>query len=169
MSTFSIREISVNEWERLRAIRLQALKANPAFSALYEKELKMTEQDWRDWILSHDTGIFIVLENDLAVGIMGIVIDKNDFYRKNASLWGFLLDEHLRRPGLKKMLYEAGIDRARAHPTIEKLLLPGHIAQEALAYGVLRRDVPGTTWHDTASADDVHCEVHVKDFSELAL
>ena len=47
--------LTPDQWERLREIRLSALKLNPeAFGAKYEDELLLSEQQWRDRFVKED-------------------------------------------------------------------------------------------------------------------
>jgi hypothetical protein len=52
--TYSVKEIvDPNEWERLKEIRLKALKSDPgAFQRSYEEEAAKDEDDWRALIVS---------------------------------------------------------------------------------------------------------------------
>jgi ribosomal protein S18 acetylase RimI-like enzyme len=48
-----VRRVRPDEWERLRELRLRALRDEPhAFSAKYEDEAAETEAGWREWAAS---------------------------------------------------------------------------------------------------------------------
>ena len=52
-STFQIEIVGPDSWARVRAIRLDALSANPeAFGATHESESEIPESQWRDRLTS---------------------------------------------------------------------------------------------------------------------
>lgn len=85
----SIKQLNENDWRQYSQIRLEALKTDPhVFGSNYERELKMTEADWRRRLREPDNAIFLIYENETPVGMTGVSINWNDPTRSTALLWG---------------------------------------------------------------------------------
>lgn len=75
--------LSPNDWQRLREVRLQALKADPeAFGGNYEKESQQSESEWRKRFDKEDYLIVSLDERD--VGMLYIEVLDGDH---GATCW----------------------------------------------------------------------------------
>lgn len=107
--TLSIKQSREDQWQELRLVRLKALKSDPSvFGSSYEKESGMTEADWRGWLQTNDTAIFVGYENASPIGMTAIGVDRHDDTRRRAILWGSWLEPRTRGMGLSKAMYEPG-------------------------------------------------------------
>ena len=114
--TFSIKRLVPDQWGDLRLVRLQALNSDASvFGSNYEKESAMTEADWRSWLQTNDTAIFVVYEGASPVGMTAIAVAHNDDSKRRAVLWGSWLEPRTRGMGLSKAMYEARIAWAKEH------------------------------------------------------
>ena len=97
-------EISSDQWERLRAIRLASLTHNPeAFGAVAADEAVLTEDVWRERIAKED---YIVASLDgVDVGILSIEVLTGDF---GATCWigGCWVDPVARGRGVFRAMFD---------------------------------------------------------------
>ena len=121
---YSIRKLHEDDWGIFAEIRLRALLTDPSvFGSNYDTESKYTESDWRSRLKDRDTAIFAVFEKDKAVGMTGVVIDRNDPSRKTALLWGSWIEPEMRNKGLSKLFYTARLDWAKEQPDLERVIV----------------------------------------------
>ena len=76
---FTIRQMSMPDWEQYKAIRLQSLQDAPdAFGATYDNEVKFTDAHWQSRLRNHAddrlVSSFIAELNREAIGLAGGVI-----------------------------------------------------------------------------------------------
>ena len=77
------RQLSPDEWEILRDIRLRSLQANPeAFGGKYEVESLFTEQEWRIWFIKMD--VIVGFIDGRSAGMMTIEVLDGDH---GATCW----------------------------------------------------------------------------------
>ena len=120
----SIERLIENQWQELRDVRLKALQADPSvFDSNYERESAMTDADWKSWLQTNDTAIFILYEDATPIGMTAISVDRDDPTKKRAILWGSWLERLARGKGVSKMMYEARLAWAKEHPTIETIVV----------------------------------------------
>jgi RimJ/RimL family protein N-acetyltransferase len=123
MPTF-VKQAKDSDWRDLRAVRLKALESDPGvFASTLREESAMTEIDWKEWLKSDDIAIFLIYDDATLVGMTGIVVDRNDPDKKKAILWGSWLEPSARGKGLSQILYQARLEWAREHPTIEDMIV----------------------------------------------
>jgi len=105
-----IRRATSEEWERIREIRLRALRDSPdAYGSTEERELRNSEDDWRSWVSGWDgvsrQVLFVAEEGEewqgLALGVRWR--DHPD----PANLYAMWVAPDARRAGLGRALVEA--------------------------------------------------------------
>ena len=95
--------LTPDQWERLREIRLSALKLNPeAFGAKYEDELLLSEQQWRDRFVKED--YLVASINGKDAGTLYIEVLNGDH---GATCWigGCWTDPSYRGNGVMRALF----------------------------------------------------------------
>lgn len=118
----SIRQLTEDDWEIVRSIRLKALQNDPGvFSATYEDAIKRTEADWKAYLTGTNTAVFGIFDDAHPIGMTGISIERDDSTYKNAFLWGSWLKPEYRGKGISKLMYQARLNWARNHATCEKI------------------------------------------------
>lgn len=164
----TIRQLKPDEWMILRSVRLEALQTDPrSFGSNYTKEIEYDEDRWRSWITNPRYAIFVLSDNHRPIGMTGICVDADDPAGKKAILWGSWIHPDFRRQGLSEMLYEARLQWARIHPTIE-IIKVSHRAHNIASkfanqkHGFVCTHTETKTWHDGVTEDDVCYELRCK-------
>lgn len=167
MSIF-IRQLTENDWREFSQVRLKALKTDPnVFGSNYEKESKQTEAEWRDFLQSKDLAVFMIFDGDAPIGMTGVAVWREDETRKTALLWGSWLEPRARGKGLSKLMYESRIEWAKAHPTVERIIVSHRASNLASKYANQKHGFVFTrtnekVWIDGVTEDEVCYELKVK-------
>src|SRR5262249_13349176 len=112
----SVKQAQESNWQDLRFIRLKALQSDPSvFESNYQKESAMTEAEWKSWLQTDDTAIFLIYEDASLIGMTGIAVDRGDPTKKRAILWGSWLEPSARGKGLSQIMYQRRIKWAEKH------------------------------------------------------
>lgn len=93
---------TLNDLDRLRALRLAALKDSPAaFGAKYEDEIKKPESEWGDWL--KNTHLCFAVVDGLDVGLLAVDRAEKD---RNSDCWlsSWWLSEGFRGSGIAKLM-----------------------------------------------------------------
>ena len=163
-----VKQIGEEDWNTLKEIRLKALASDPAvFGSSFDHEAKMSEADWRSWLVTADTGIFVVILDSKPVGMTAISIDRHDPTKQRAMLWGSWLPRDLRNRGLSKLLYMSRIQWTERHPNCLKIVvshresnLSSRHANQKHGFRWIRSKQK--TWNDGAVENEHFYELDVK-------
>ncbi len=115
-----IRRLGPDEADAFRAIRLEALKANPeAFGSTFEFEDKL-DVAWFAGRLenSHVMGAF---RDGELIGTAGFAIQQGEKNAHKGRLWGMYVRPSARNSGVGRMLASAVLDVARGHVELIQL------------------------------------------------
>jgi GNAT superfamily N-acetyltransferase len=112
-----VREVTPDDWETLRDVRLAALREAPyAFASTYEREASFTEEQWRGRISDRSVTYFGYLpDNPEPAGLAGAYV--NDGIAGLVSMW---VRPSARGHGVAEALIGATADwaKARDHDSI---------------------------------------------------
>lgn len=165
----SIRPLHVDEWERLRDIRLAALKTEPkVFLSGYNDEAGHTPERWQSWLNNPAHCIFGLFRGNDIIGMTSVFTDKSDPSGQTAKLaTSFIMPEY-RGQGLARTLYEARLQWVAAQPQFKKVIVSHRASNEASrrsnqAWGFKETGRESTTWPDGTVEDDVQYELPVND------
>ncbi len=168
MTPFSVLQLQEENWNELREIRLNALQTDLAvFSSNLEKESGYKEKDWRKRLENKDAGIFALYEEKRPIGMAGIALDKSDFERVSAKLWGSWIRPEYRLKGLSNLLFQARIDWATQHPHC-RIITVSHRAsnlasqKSILKYGFIYTHTHTKEWPDGETDEELFYERRVK-------
>ncbi len=111
-----VRRVRAGDWAVYRQVRLAALADSPeSFSSTLERELALTEQDWRDRLGSAAT--FLAWQDGQPAGT-ATSLPYSPAYKHGRSgarmLVAMWVDPRARRLGVGRLLVEAVADHARA-------------------------------------------------------
>jgi GNAT superfamily N-acetyltransferase len=117
MGGMVVREVSADEWEMLRDVRLAALKEAPyAFGSTYAREAPFTEEQWRGRLSSRTVTFFAdVAEDTGPAGLAGVYVENS--VADLVSMW---VRPSARGRGVGAALIGAAADwaKARDHDTL---------------------------------------------------
>jgi GNAT superfamily N-acetyltransferase len=98
-----VQEITANEWQRLRSIRLKSLEESPhAFGGTFEAEIAEDEETWR---LKFEKLVFLIASVDGVDGaVLSVEVLDGDF---GATCWigGCWSDPRFRGKGLMRAMF----------------------------------------------------------------
>ncbi len=164
----TIRRLTEDDWLEFFQVRLKALQTDAdVFGSNYEKESQMTEAEWRRRFQLDDSAIFLIYENETPIGMTCVGVDRDDPTKKIALFWGSWLAPHARRKGLSELMYQARINWAKQHPTIESLVVSHRASNLASKYanqkhGFVLTHTNEKIWTDGATEDEIFYELKIK-------
>lgn len=101
--TMKITQLSPDEWQKYRDIRLLALKSDPhAFGSSYEEEINLSENDWRNRI---KVMWFAMVDGEVA-GLVGLLQRENLASIHCGYIISLWVKPALRGRGIAKVLVE---------------------------------------------------------------
>jgi RimJ/RimL family protein N-acetyltransferase len=157
-----IRQLDHDDWELFRTIRLRALADTPQFfGASYAQEIQFSEQQWQERVHQHNRiAHFGLFADKHIIGLTGIVLDRDDPSDRTALLIASYILPTYRRRGLSDLLYQARINWAKRHPTVEKIVVSHRFDNEASRRANQRHGFVYTHsitrgWHDGKTADEI--------------
>ena len=168
ISKITLRPFRSDEWEAVRAIRLQALKSDQGvFLPSYADGLAMPESYWKDLAAQNNSRLFGLYDGDRLIGLTSVFTDRDDPSAKTAKLAMSFIDPDYRGRKLSRLYYEARIAWARSHG-FERIVVghrEGNIASRAamLAHGFKYFESGEITYGDGAQAIDHRYELFLKD------
>lgn len=160
-----VRRLTADEPELYRAIRLRALRTDPAvFSSDLARESSYPDAHWADRLSQPNVAVFGVFRGGRIVGMTGVIISSDD--PTCAVLWGSWLDPSVRGEGLSRPMYEARIAWARSQPGVTRILVSHRRSNTASMranrrYGFERTSVAERVWPDGTTEDEVCYELRL--------
>lgn len=163
---FSIQQLTKDDWEILRAIRLEALSREPqSFGSDYKKEYLYDKFHWHQFIGNEEDRVIFVIKHGLEIiGLTGAT--RSQEHPDEARLIASYLRKEYRGLGLSKMLYEARLDWAM-HRKFSALVvshresnLASKMANQKFNFEyVYRRE---KVWPDGNSEDEIHYRLSLR-------
>ena len=122
--SISVVVLGPRDWRDLRAIRLEALRSEPAaFSSSYEETLAWSDEDWRRR-LTNDHRLHLVARVDnCPIGIVGGYLGSDEGDDSVAVVFGMYVTREHRGKGIGRLLLRSLIDRLSAFPGITTIRL----------------------------------------------
>ena len=163
-----IKQLTENDWREFSQVRLKALQTDPrVFGSNYEKESQMTEADWRSRLQAKDNAVFLIYENEMAIGMTAVSVDRDDPTKKTGLLWGSWLAPHFRGKGLSELMYQTRIKWAKEQPTVEKIIVSHRASNLSSKYanqkhGFVLTHKTEKVWTDGVTEDEIFYELEIK-------
>ena len=136
VSDVKIITLDPGRWEEYRALRLQALRQDPAaFGTSYEEDVDQPEVHWRDRLelaqrkIEHIT-LFAEIEGAL-MGMLGVYRPARIKTGHVGTVYSVYVDPAVRGRGVGRQLMQALLDEVRRIPQIEKLELTVNVENPA--------------------------------------
>lgn len=107
MATIELRQLTPDDWEQYRRVRLAALAEAPhAFGSTYETESSYTEAVWRDRL--RHCGLIVAMVDDHVAGLAAGVRNRDQM--EEAMLISMWVDPATRGQGIGERLVNAVLD-----------------------------------------------------------
>ena len=107
------------DWRDLRAIRLEALRSEPAaYSSSYEETLARSDEHWRQRLANDDSVHLLAKAQNRPVGMVGGYLGSDEGDDSVAVVFGMYVAREHRGRGVGKLLLTSLIDRLSAFPQI---------------------------------------------------
>jgi RimJ/RimL family protein N-acetyltransferase len=164
----TIKQLAPDDWLEFSRVRLKALLTDPkVFGSNYERESKMTKDEWRSRLSAADNAIFLIYEGEKPIGMTGVSVDRNDPTKKTALLWGSWLEPEFRAKGLSELMYRTRIEWAKQQPSVEKIVVSHRVSNLSSKFANQKHGFVFTNkiekvWTDGATEDEIFYELRIK-------
>lgn len=155
-----VRKLEFADWQALRALRLQALKAHPGvFLGVYEKEAAEPDAYWHVTLDGKGKQVFGLFEGGALCGIAAVFTWRNDPTGESGVMaMDYIAPSHRGR-GLMRLLYQARIDWALTQMQFRRLVISHRDGNEAsrramVAAGFVFKDKAVIDWPDGTRAPE---------------
>lgn len=140
----SIHRLRAGEGERLREVRMRALRDTPwAFDSPYEEEVELDPSFWegraRQSEVGDDGAVFLALGGDRVVGMAGGFVPEEEGGDRVAVLWGMWVEAGARGTGTGRALVDAVVAWAEEIDAAELRLAVSEVEAAAAAAALYRR------------------------------
>ena len=163
-----VRQLHPDDWQRYRDIRLEALATEPGvYVASHAEAVVRPESAWRERLVSEDGAVFGLFDDDVLVGLTGVLRDSTDCSGKTAVLVMSFIAPAYRRRGLATMFYDARLAWLRRHPRFTRVVVSHRRSNEASRranhrHGFAFTHAESRTWPDGAHEDELHYELRLR-------
>ena len=122
--SISVAVLGPRDWRDLRAIRLEALRSEPAaFSSSYEETLAWSDEDWRRRLTNDHRLHLVARVENCPIGIVGGYLGSDEGDDSVAVVFGMYVTSEHRGHGIGRLLLTSLIDRLSAFPQITTIRL----------------------------------------------
>jgi ribosomal protein S18 acetylase RimI-like enzyme len=147
-SDVSVVALEPLDWRDLRAIRLEALRSEPAaFSSSYEETLAWSDEDWRRRLENDHRLHLLARAQSRPIGIVGGYLGSDEGAQSVAVVFGMYVNENHRGKGIGRLLLTSLIDRLSSFPHITTIRLgvtetqdPARTLYESVGFRVVGKE-----------------------------
>ena len=120
----SVVALGPQDWRDLQAIRLEALRSEPAaYSSTYEETLSWSDEDWRRRLANDRRMHLLARARSRPIGIIGGYLGSDEGDDSVAVVFGMYVTREHRGRGIGRLLLTSLIDRLSAFPHITTIRL----------------------------------------------
>lgn len=113
MTSFTIQQLTKNDWPIYKKIRLEALKNSPeSFASSYEEEITWSDIDFQNSLIKSD--IFGAFDNNSLVSCAGFYIMHSNKTNHRGVIWGMYTKDEFRGKGIATDLIKTIISHAKS-------------------------------------------------------
>src|SRR5215211_3831455 len=149
--SISVVVLGPRDWRDLRAIRLEALRSEPAaFSSTYEETLAWSDEDWRQRLANDERMHLLARVQSCPIAIVGSYLGSDDGDESVAVVFGMYVTSEHRGRGIGRLLLTSLIDRLSVLPQIGTIRLgvtetqdPARALYESVGFQVVGKTEEG--------------------------
>ena len=122
---FKVIQVSVNEWQMLKQIRVDAVNSHPDVFAPSIHPDKLSDEEWKNRLNNPASASFVIIDEKTkeAVGLTGIYLEDGNANSETGHMISSFMKNSHKGKGLSKLLYQARIDWAKQHHSLKRLVL----------------------------------------------
>jgi ribosomal protein S18 acetylase RimI-like enzyme len=122
--SISVVVLGPQDWRDLRAIRLEALRSEPAaYSSSYEETLARPDEHWRQRLANDQSVHLLAKAQNRPIGMVGGYLGSDEGDDSVAVVFGMYVASEHRGRGIGRLLLTSLIDRLSAFPQITTIRL----------------------------------------------
>src|SRR5215208_948276 len=149
--SISVVVLGPRDWRDLRAIRLEALRSEPAaYSSSYKETLAWSDEDWRRRLTSDHRLHLLARAQNRPIGIVGGYLGSDEGNESVAVVFGMYVTGEYRGKGVGRLLLTSLIDRLSSFPGITTIRLgvtqtqgPARSLYESMGFQVVGKTEEG--------------------------
>ena len=165
----SVVALGLQDWQDLRAIRLEALRSDPAaYSSTYEETVAWSDEDWRRRLADDRRMHLLVRAQGRPIGIVGGYLGSDEGDESVAVVFGMFVTSEHRERGVGRALLTSLIDHLSAIPHISTIRLgvtesqtPARRLYESAGFQVVGKAEEGIVVNDR-QYDELIIELRVR-------
>ena len=117
--SISVVVLGPQDWRDLRAIRLEALRSEPAaYSSSYEETIARSDEHWRQRLANNQSVHLLARVQNRPIGMIGGYLGSDEGDDSVAVVFGMYVASEHRGRGIGRLLLTSLIDRLAAFPQI---------------------------------------------------
>ena len=167
--SISVVVLGPRDWRDLRAIRLEALRSEPAaFSSSYEETLAWSDEDWRRRLANPRRMHLLARAQRRPIGIVGGYLGSDEGDESVAQVFGMYVTSEHRDRGIGRLLLTSLLDRLSTFPHITTIRLgvtetqePARRLYESMGFQVVGKAEEGIVVDDRRY-DELIMELRVR-------
>src|SRR5215218_3943895 len=167
--SISVVVIGPRDWRDLRAIRLEALRSEPAaFSSSYEETLSRSDEHWQQRLANDHSVHLLARARSRPIGMVGGYLGSDEGDESVAVVFGMYVASEHRGKGVGRLLLTSLIDRLSAFPRITTIRLgvtetqePARRLYESVGFQVVGKAEEGIVVDDQ-QYDELIMELRVR-------
>jgi ribosomal protein S18 acetylase RimI-like enzyme len=167
--SISVVALGPRDWRDLRAIRLEALRSEPAaYSSSYEETLARSDEHWQQRLASDHSVHLLARAQSRPIGMVGGYLGSDEGDESVAVVFGMYVAREYRGRGIGRLLLSSLIDRLSAFPQISTIRLgvtetqdPARALYESMGFQVIGKTEEGIVVDDR-QVDELIMELRVR-------
>jgi ribosomal protein S18 acetylase RimI-like enzyme len=167
--SISVVALGPRDWRDLRAIRLEALRSEPAaYSSSYEETLARSDEHWQQRLASDHSVHLLARAQSRPIGMVGGYLGSDEGDESVAVVFGMYVAREYRGQGIGRSLLSSLIDRLSAFPQICTIRLgvtetqdPARALYESMGFQVIGKTEEGIVVDDR-QVDELIMELRVR-------
>jgi ribosomal protein S18 acetylase RimI-like enzyme len=165
----SVVVLGQQDWRDLRAIRLEALRSEPAaYSSSFEETLARSDEHWQQRLASDHSVHLLARAQSRPIGMVGGYLGSDEGDESVAVVFGMYVAREYRGQGIGRSLLSSLIDRLSAFPQICTIRLgvtetqdPARALYESMGFQVIGKTEEGIVVDDR-QVDELIMELRVR-------